>query len=69
MNGYRRCGIYNIYTMEHYSVIIKNEILQSVTKRMGPDGIMLSETSQREKRQMYDFTYLWNLKNKINEQA
>ena len=55
--------------MEHYSVIIKNEILQSVTKRMGPDGIMLSETSQREKRQMYDFTYLWNLKNKINEQA
>ena len=35
--------------MEYYSVIIKNEILQSVTKQMGPDGIMLSETSQREK--------------------
>ena len=41
--------MYNIYTMEYYSVIIKNEIVQSVTKQMGLEGIMLSEISQKEK--------------------
>ena len=35
--------------MEYYSVIIKNEIMQSVTKQMGLEGIMLSEISQKEK--------------------
>ena len=33
-------------------------------------GIVLSEISQTEKRQiLYDFTYMWDLKNEINKQA
>ena len=31
-------------------------------------GIMLSEISLTEKDRVYDFTYMWNLKNKINTQ-
>ena len=27
------------------------------------EGIMLSEISQREKKILYDITYMWNLKN------
>ena len=30
---------------------------------------MLSEISQSEKAIPYDFTYIWNLKNKINKQT
>ena len=36
---------------------------------MDVGGIMLSELSQKEKRQMPDdFTYMYNLKSKINKQ-
>ena len=35
----------------------------------GLKGIMLSEISHLEKEKIpYDFTYMWNLKNKTNEQ-
>ena len=35
---------------------------------MGLEGIMLSQISRRENREIqYDFTYLWNLKNKTNK--
>ena len=30
---------------------------------------MLSEIHLRERQIPYDFTYMWNLKNKINEQS
>ena len=34
---------------------------------MDLEGIMLSEISQAENvRYLYDFTYMWNLKNKTN---
>ena len=33
------------------------------------EGIMLSEISQTERQTLYDFTYMWNLKNKTNEQT
>ena len=38
-----------LYTMEYYSAIKKNEILQFATTWMDLEGIMLSEISQTEK--------------------
>ena len=36
---------------------------------MGLEGIMLSQISQIENREIqHDFTYMWNLKNKTNKQ-
>ena len=37
-----------IYKMEYYSAIKKNEILPSATAWMEPEGIRLSEISQRK---------------------
>ena len=37
--------ILDIYSMEYYSAIKKNEILLFMTTWMDPEGIMLSETS------------------------
>ena len=51
-----------IYTMEYYSAITKNEILPFATMWMEPEGIMLSEVSQRQKS--YDFTHMRNLRHK-----
>ena len=43
------------------------EILSFATAWMDLESIMLSEISQSEKKQVpYDFTYMWNLENKIN---
>ena len=54
------------HKMEYYLAIKKkNEILPFVTTWMNPVGIMLSKISQRKKIP-YDFTYMWNLKNKTN---
>ena len=39
-----------IYTMEYYSAIKKNEILPFATMWMELKGIMLSEISQRKKK-------------------
>ena len=46
---------------------IKNEILPFATTWMEPEGIILSEISQRQIP--YSFTYMWNLRNKTNEQT
>ena len=54
--------------MEYYSVIKRNEILPFATAWMDLEGIMPSEISQSEKEKYHDFTYIWNLKNKINNQ-
>ena len=35
---------------------------------MDLEGIVLSEISQR-KTKLYDFIYMWNLKNKANQQT
>ena len=45
-----------------------NEILPFATAWMDLEGIMPSEISQSEKEKYHDFTYRWNLKNKINKQ-
>ena len=41
-----------IYTMAYYSAITKNEILSFATTWMEPEGIMLSEISQRKTRML-----------------
>ena len=38
----------NIYTIEYYSAIKKNEILPFATMWREPEGIMLSKISQRK---------------------
>ena len=39
-----------------------------VRKNNNAEGIMLIEIGQTERQIPYDSTYMWNLKNKINEQ-
>ena len=51
------------YTMEYYSVIKKNEIIQFATTWMDLEGIMLSEISQPEKDK-YCMLYMESKKKK-----
>jgi len=46
MNEYGRC---DIYTVEYYLAVKKNEILPFAATCMELEGIMLSERSQTEK--------------------
>ena len=56
--------------MGYYSAIKKNENLPFVTAWIDLQGIMVSEISQWDKRQIaHDFTHGWNVKNNINEQT
>ena len=41
-------NMWNVYTMEYYSAIKKNEILPFTTTWMELEGIRLSEISQRK---------------------
>ena len=50
--------------MEYYLAIKKNDILPVVKTCIGLEGIMLNEMSDRERQIPYNFTYVWNLKNK-----
>ena len=52
--------------MEYSSANKKNEILPFVKAWAGLESIMLSEMSDRERQIPCDFTYRWNLKNKMN---
>ena len=47
----------------------RNEIELFVGGWMDLEGMMLSEVIQTEKDKLYDFTYMWNLKNKATEQT
>ena len=53
-----------IYTMEYYTAIKNNEILLFAATWMDLESIMLSEISQTERQMPYDFTCMWNIKNK-----
>ena len=46
----------------------KNKTLPSVTMWMDLEGFMLSEVLDRERQIVYDFTYMWNLKNTASKQ-
>ena len=52
--------------MEYYSAIKKNEIMPFAATWMDLEFIILSEVSQTEKDKYYN-TYMWNLKNNIDE--
>ena len=53
--------------MEYYSAIRKKQLLPFATTWMELEDIMLSEISQKEKRQMpNDFPYLWSITRKQN---
>ena len=54
--------VVSIHIQNGKLAIKKNEILPSATTWIDLEGIMLSEISQR--KILYDFTYLWNPKNK-----
>ena len=57
----------NIYTMEYYSAIKKNEIMPFAATWMDLEVVIWSEVSQTEKEK-YDLVYMWNLKgNDANE--
>ena len=59
----------NIHAREYYSVIKKNEILPFAMTWIELESIMLNEISWVRKRQMpYDFTHMWNCRNKTNKQ-
>ena len=52
--------------MEYYSAIEKNKRLQC-NRMDGPRGYYAKwNKAVRERKIPYDFTYMWNLKNKIN---
>ena len=53
--------------MEYYSATKKNDIMPFAATWMDLEIIILSEV--RESQLLRDFTYMWNLKNKTNEQT
>ena len=59
--------LWDIYTMEFYSVIDKKKILPFATVWMDLENIMLSAISHSEKdRYCINLTHIWNLMNKLN---
>ena len=56
----------DVYTMEYYSAIKKNEIMPFAATCMDLKIIILSEVNQKEKDK-YHITYMWNLKYDTNE--
>ena len=58
-NGLGRCGT---YTMEYYSAIKKSQIIPFVAAQMD----LVSKGKSDRERQLYEITYMWNLKKKMN---
>ena len=54
--------------MDYYLAIKKQKALPFATAWMDMENVMLSEISQpvRERQIPYDFTYIWDLINKLN---
>ena len=53
-----------IYTTEYYSAIKKNKLMPSAATWMDLEIVILSEVKSDTERQIYDITYMWNLKKK-----
>ena len=53
--------MWNMYTMEYYLAIKRNEIMPFAARWMDLEIIILSK-SNRERQIPYDTTYMWNLK-------
>ena len=50
-----------IYTMEYYSPIKKNDMMQFAATWMDLEIITVNEVSQTKERQIYDIIHMWNL--------
>ena len=50
-----------IQTMEHYSVIKKNEVMPFVASWVDLQNMILSEISHTQKDKYHDITHMWNL--------
>ena len=56
--------------MEYYSAIKKEGNLAIYNNMDGPRGYYAKWNKSDKERQIpYDFTHMWNLKNKINKQT
>ena len=53
--------------MEYYSAIRNDEYPPFALTWMELEGIMLSEIKQAEKELSYGFTYMWNIKNSMED--
>ena len=58
------------YTHKHAGILLnpKKEVLSFATKQMDLEGINIKcNKSNRESQVPYDFSYMWNLKNKTKQ--
>jgi len=55
--------------MKYYSAITKNEIVPFMTTWIDLEGIMPRARREREGQILHDFIYMWNVRNKTNEQT
>ena len=53
------------YRVDYYASVKKKELLPFVTARMNLETLMLGEISLSVKDEYNDFTYMWNLINKL----
>ena len=51
-------NMWYLYTMEYYSAIKKNEIMPFAATWLDLEITILSEVSQKEKKQIHDITYM-----------
>ena len=56
-----------IYMVEYYSAIRKDEYPPFALTRMKPEGIMLSDLSHQRKQFSLGFTYMWNIRNSMED--
>ena len=55
--------------MEYYSAIKQNEIMPFVTTWREQEYYAKQNKSVRERQISYDFTHMWNLRNKTDERG
>ena len=53
------------YRVDYYASVKKKELLPFVTARMNLETLTLGEISLSVKDEYNDFTYMWNLINKL----
>jgi hypothetical protein len=58
--------MWNLYTMEFYSAMKKNEILSFASKWMELENIILSEVSQAQKTKNHMFSLICDFRSRAN---
>lgn len=57
-------NVVHIHTVEHYSVIKRNEVLIHAATWMNPENIILNNRSQTQKATYFIISFLWNTWNR-----